>query len=91
MKSANTYGGIIINPSSYIKNNKLKILVKPSSPKNEIVSYNEEKQVLRVNIKAQPEKGKANKEVINFFSKLLKKQVTIIKGKTSKHKILKIS
>jgi uncharacterized protein (TIGR00251 family) len=76
--------------SQYIKNNRLAILVRANSPKNEIIGYDAEKQALRVNIEAEPEKGKANKEVIKFFTKLLKKKVIIKSGLTSKNKILEI-
>jgi len=74
---------------NYIKNNSLKIIVKPNSRKNELVSYDEERQALRVNIKAEPEKGKANLEVVKFFNKLTKKQTRIITGLTSKEKLIK--
>ena len=73
--------------SKYIKNNKLKIIVKPNSPKNKILKY--EKNALKIAIKAKPEKGQANKEIIKFFSKLLKKKTSIIRGLKSKEKILK--
>lgn len=75
-----------MNINDYIKNNSLKILVKPNSKKNEILEYNNQK--LKVAIKAPPEKGKANLEVIKFFNKLTKKQTRIIKGLKSKEKLL---
>ena len=77
-----------MNFLSYIKNSKLKIIVRPNSPKNRIIGWNKEKQALKVNIKALPEKGKANVEIIKFFSRLAKKQVKIVSGKTSKTKII---
>ena len=80
----------MINVSEHIKNNRLKILVKPNSPKNQIIKWDSEKQALRVNIKALPESGKANLEVVKFFHKLLKKNIRIISGFKSKEKILKI-
>lgn len=80
----------MIDVSKYIKDNKLKIIVKPNSPSNEIISYDEERNALRVNIKAAPEKGKANIEVIRFFTKLLRKNVRIKSGLTSKEKVLEI-
>ncbi len=67
----------------------IKIIVKPNSPKNEIRSYDKEKCAYKVNIKAPPEKGKANKEIIKFFSKLLKKKINIVKGLKSREKIIK--
>jgi len=85
-RNANTLGGIIINLP--IKDSKLKIIAKPNSPKTEITEV--DKDSIKLNVKAQPEKGKANKEIIKFFSKLLKKQVTIKTGKTTKTKILSI-
>lgn len=80
-----------IQINNYIKDNKLKIIVKPSSSENKILKYDDSKQALRIAVKAQPEKGKANKELINFLSKLLKKKVKIIHGFTSKEKLLHIS
>ena len=80
----------MINLSPYIKKSTLKILVKPNSPKNKVIGWNNEKQALKVNIKAPPEKGKANTAVIKLFSKLLKKKVLIHSGKTSRTKVLLI-
>ena len=77
--------------NKYITNNSLRIIVKPNSRKNEIISYDDGRQALRVNIKAEPEKGKANLEVIKFFNKLTKRQTRIITGLTSKEKLLKFT
>lgn len=71
-------------PSSF------KIIVKPNSPKNKIVSFDKAKNAYRVEIKAKPEANKANVEIIKFFSRLTKKQVKIVKGLTSKEKLLRI-
>ncbi|MBW2992677.1 DUF167 domain-containing protein [Candidatus Woesearchaeota archaeon] len=76
---------------SYIKNNSLKIIVKPNSKKNDILNYDKNKQALKVSIKAPPENNKANIEIIKFFNKLTKKHTKIIKGLTSKEKLLKFS
>ncbi|MBS3121870.1 YggU family protein [Candidatus Woesearchaeota archaeon] len=75
---------------NYIKNNHLKIIVRPNSNKSEIIEFNDEKQALKVNIAAPADKNKANKEVIKFFSKLLKKRVEIKSGLTSKEKLLRL-
>jgi len=74
----------------YISENKLKIIVKPNSPKNSVIGFDENKKALRISVKAAPEKGKANHELIKFISKLLKKKVEIVKGLKSREKILKI-
>jgi uncharacterized protein (TIGR00251 family) len=75
----------------YINNAHLKILVKPNSPKTEVVKYDAERKALRVNIHAKPEDNEANIEVIKFFSKLLKKKVTIKSGIRSREKLLLIT
>ncbi len=74
----------------YIKNNRLKVKIRPNSPKNQIRSWDKEKEQLNINIKAHPEKGKANKELINFLSKKLDKKIRILRGKTSRIKILSV-
>lgn len=77
-----------MNLEKYIKNNSLKIIVKPNSPRNEILSYDPNKKAVRIAVKAAPEKGKANHELIKFISKLLKKKAAIISGLKSREKIL---
>jgi len=77
-----------LNLEKYIKNNSLKIIVKPNSPRNEILSYDPNKKAVRIAVKAAPEKGKANHELIKFISKLLKKKAAIISGLKSREKIL---
>ncbi len=80
-----------MNISEFIIGNKLSIVVKTNSPKTQITGYDNTKKALKVDVHAQPEKGKANAEIIKFFSKLTKKKVSIISGKTSKNKTLKFS
>ena len=75
----------------YFKDNKLSIIVKPNSSKNEIKSYCNNRNALKVNIKAPAENNKANIEIIKYFSKLTKKQVKIISGLTSKKKIIRFT
>ena len=74
----------------YIKNNRLKILVRPNSPKTEIIGWDSEKEALRVSVHAKPEDNAANIEVVKFFSKLLKKRVIIKSGLRSREKLLYI-
>jgi len=68
----------------------INIIVRPNSPKTEIKEFDSGKQAYRVNIKAVPEKGKANKDVIKYFTKLLKKDVKIVSGLKSRKKVLRI-
>ncbi|MFH0874513.1 MAG: DUF167 domain-containing protein [archaeon] len=74
----------------YIKNNRLSIIVKPNSPKSEIIGYDESRQSLKVAIKEKCEDNKANIEVMKFFSRLTKKNVKIVSGMTSKRKVIEI-
>lgn len=75
----------------YIEKGELKIIVRPNSPKTEVIRWDSEKRALRVNVHAHPEKGQANKEVVRFFSKKLKKKVVIKSGLKSRCKILQIA
>lgn len=66
------------------------IEVSPKSKKFEIIGYNEWRNKIEIKIKSVPQKGKANKEIINEFSSLIGSQVEIISGLKSQHKTLKI-
>ena len=68
----------------------LNIEVSSRSDKFGISGYNEWREAVEVKIKAHPQKGRANKEIINEFSKITKTPVEIISGHKSRHKILKI-
>ena len=49
--------------------------------------------VLRVKVSAPPSKGKANRELITFLSRLLgvgKDSINIIKGRTTRNKVVAI-
>ena len=66
------------------------IEVSTRSNKFEITGYNDWRDRIEIRIKSPPLKGKANKEIINEFSKLTKKDVEIVSGIKSQHKTLKI-
>jgi len=78
----------MIDVKGYITNDHLLILVKPNSPKTEVLGWDAERKALRVNIHAKPEDNAANVEVVRFFSKQLKKRVTIKSGLRSHQKLL---
>lgn len=77
-----------------LKNRKnMIILVKiiPRSRANQVVGFKED--VLKIRIKAFPEKGKANLELIRFLAKELsiaQNRITILSGHTSRLKKLQI-
>lgn len=64
------------------------VLVKPNSPKTEFIGL--VNGILKIALKAHPENGKANVELVKFLKKQLKKDVKIISGFTSKKKIVRI-
>ncbi len=68
----------------------LAIEVSPKSDKFTISGYNPWRESVEVKIKALPQKGRANKEIIKEFSRLFGHPVEIVSGQKSHHKILKI-
>lgn len=80
-----------MNLADYLKNSNLIIRVYPNSAKTKIKGYDDCRCKLLVDVAAPPEKGKANAEVVKFFSKLLKKKVEIKKGFKSRDKVLRIT
>lgn len=70
---------------------KISLRVVPGAAKSELAGLTS--GVLRIKIAAPPLKGKANKELISFLSRLLgipKGALTIIKGHTSRDKVIAI-
>jgi len=88
VKNVSTSGEIIANLQKYIQNNRLRVIIKPNAKKTEILGYHEDKKAIKLAVSALPEKNKANIELIKFFSRLTKKKTTIIKGLTSKEKVI---
>lgn len=73
-----------------INENKFKVRVKTNSSKNEIIGYDKENNYYKIDLKASPIEGEANKELIKFLSRKLKKQIRIVYGFTSKDKIIEV-
>ena len=78
------------------KEGYLRIKVIPKSSKtevSEIMTDSKGLETIKIRIKAAPEKGKANVELIKFLAKELKirkDQISIISGKTEQLKLLKV-
>ena len=69
----------------------LHVRVSPNATKNEVFGFTD--GVLQVSVAAPPVKGKANKELIAFLSKLLgvsKSSLSIVKGHTNRSKLISI-
>ena len=68
---------------------RFNVIVKRSGcKKTEIVS--EKNDYIEINVKGERKKGEANIEVIKFFTRLHKKPARIVKGFTSKRKVIEI-
>jgi uncharacterized protein (TIGR00251 family) len=70
---------------------KISLRVYPNASRNEVVGFTN--GILRVKVSAPPIKGKANRELITFLSRLLgvgKGSVNIIKGHTTRNKVVAV-
>jgi len=68
---------------------RVAIKVTPNAGRNEITGYKDE--ILQVKVAAAPEKGKANKALVDLLAEKLgvrKSSIVIIKGETSRKKVI---
>jgi uncharacterized protein (TIGR00251 family) len=71
---------------------ELRLRVQPNAARNELAGFSE--GVLRVRVAAPPVRGKANQELIAFLARKLglsKGDLTILKGHTSRNKLIFIA
>jgi uncharacterized protein (TIGR00251 family) len=81
----------LTNQSNENPNNFVSVYVKPGSKKLSIVQVDENS--FEMAITSKPQKGKANKEVIEELANYLnikKTQLSIVKGHKSRQKVLQI-
>lgn len=70
----------------------IEVKVKPSAKKDTILKF-KKPNIFEISLRAKPEKNQANESLCRFLSKLLKiskDEIKIIKGKTSKKKLIQI-
>jgi uncharacterized protein (TIGR00251 family) len=72
----------------FVHKGTLEVVIKPGAPKTEVIG--EINGLLKIAVKAPPQEGKANKELVRFLKKTLGKNVEIVSGFKSKQKILKV-
>ncbi len=72
------------------KSGTLKVEIKPNAVRNEVTGWIPEKGAFKVSVKAPPKEGRANMGLVKFLSKLLKREVRIVSGHTSRRKVLKV-
>lgn len=71
---------------------RLPVKVTPNAGRNEITGFKD--GFLQVRIAAPPDKGKANKELVDYLGEKLgvkKSSITITKGLTSRNKVITIA
>jgi uncharacterized protein (TIGR00251 family) len=65
-----------------------KIIVKTNAKQNKVKAFDVNRNAFLVDIKAKARNNEANKEIVKFFSRLLKKRVRILLGLKSKEKVI---
>lgn len=79
-----------------LANNKeiyFNVKVIPGAPKTEIREEMAD-GTIKIALAAKPEKGEANRELINYLAEVLgvrKYQIKVVSGLTDKHKLIKVS
>ena len=71
---------------------RISVQIVPNARKDEVCGFLGD--AVKIKIKAKPVEGKANEHLIKFLSEKLmisQKEISIISGFTSKHKILEIN
>jgi hypothetical protein len=81
---------LFLNIRNELKGKLLKVKVKPGAKENSVEKWDNEAQALEIKLKAAPEKGKANIELLKFLKKELGIKARIKSGMTSREKILEI-
>ncbi|HIP89469.1 MAG TPA: YggU family protein [Thermococcus paralvinellae] len=68
----------------------LLVHVQPNAKKNSVEGIDEWRGRIKIKVSAPPVGGKANRELTKFLSKLLEKEIVILRGETSREKELLI-
>ncbi len=74
----------------YIHNNKLHILARPNAKKTEILGILSDGKTVKIAVAAPADKDKANKELLKFLTKMLKKKVVFVSGLRSREKVVTV-
>ena len=71
-----------------IKEQTFSIIVKTGARRTPLLCYNKERNAYLMEVAAVPMLNKANQEITRFLTKKLGKKVRVIKGRTSRKKML---
>ncbi len=74
---------------TYIKGRMLTVKVIPRASKTEFAGT-DSKGMPRIRLKAVPEKGAANRELVKYLSKVLKADVHLMRGARGRTKTLQV-
>ena len=68
----------------------IRLIVKANSKSTEIAGFDAERKAYRMNVKEKAEGNKANIAIIKFFSRKYGKRAKIVKGLTSREKVIRL-
>jgi len=78
--------------SKLMKTDNIKLYIRPGAAETRVEGIYQDR--IKIRIKAPPEKGRANKELIKFIAGILlipKSRISITSGKTSNYKEIQIN
>jgi hypothetical protein len=70
---------------------ELDVIVSPKSDRSEVEGFDQWRGRLVVKLKAPPEKGEANKELVELLEVLLSAKVSVLRGHTSRTKTVLVT
>lgn len=69
---------------------KVRVRVRPSSSRNNLLRYDEASNTLHVAVQAPPVDNKANLALVKLLSRQFKQPVRLVSGNKSKNKLVQI-
>ena len=67
-----------------------RVLIKPNSPRTEILNYSEPEDYFKIAVSAPPRENRANLELVKFLTRLLGRKVRIKSGHSGKRKVIEL-
>lgn len=74
----------------YIMHGRLRVSVKPNAKTTALLGVMDNGKTVKIAVAAPADKDKANKEVLKFLSKILKKKVAFASGLRSREKVVAV-
>ncbi len=70
---------------------RITLYVKPNSFETKIISFDEKQRTMHVSVAEPPDKDKANIAVLKLLRRHFKKQVKLVRGRTSREKVVEVA